>query len=237
MLTINITNIILNDVLAAVVTIFKDFAASGEILEGGLLNRKTYRIGDNGYIWAKAIDLSENSIGTLSIEIATGDIDSKLAVVRACDTIRLIRDYFERSERSNYINGYGTVPVVESFTLSGEVNKIIVDEISKVITPTTGFSEKSFILNNPGEPFFVLMGRDLQAPALLEDWALTRRYSPEVSDKIKAADALDIARSMRSYRIDNPEVGIRHAVLQTALETREKASSNFRTKDVATPVA
>ncbi len=49
------------------------------------------------------------------------------------------------------------------------------------------------------EPMFVLLARDEQAPELVEKWAATRRRDRGQDDP-KAAEAMDCARAMRSYR-------------------------------------
>lgn len=57
-----------------------------------------------------------------------------------------------------------------------------------------------------GEPSFVLLGRDPQAPAIIEQWASDRaRYEPE-SDK--PARARQIAADMRAFKASNPELGM-----------------------------
>jgi len=57
-----------------------------------------------------------------------------------------------------------------------------------------------------GEPSFVLLGRDPQAPALVERWAGDRaRYEPE-SDK--PAKARQIASDMRVFKAANPSLGM-----------------------------
>lgn len=58
-----------------------------------------------------------------------------------------------------------------------------------------------------GEPSFVLLGRDPQAPALVELWARQREnYRP---DSPKPAMARDIAAKMREYKNAHPEKGMK----------------------------
>ena len=52
----------------------------------------------------------------------------------------------------------------------------------------------------------MLLGRDPQAPALIEAWAADRaRYEP---DSDKPAKALAIAEAMRAYKDAHPEQGL-----------------------------
>lgn len=239
MLLIKVKNIRLctiNTSMSAPAVLSQMFPLRCNIREGGNLNGTTFRIDENGSMWAKfTLPHKGETRGELEISINTNSCSSSESILEIRKVIRYIRNFCENKEYEDNTDR-SSWPFIDGYEAGSEVHVDVIDELLKACTPTIGFSFRKYIINNPNEPFFVLLGRDLQAPALLEDWALTRRYSPEVSDKIKAAEALDIARSMRGYRIDNPEVGIRHAVLQTALETREKASSNHRTKDVATPV-
>jgi hypothetical protein len=57
-----------------------------------------------------------------------------------------------------------------------------------------------------GEPSFVLLGRDPQAPELVEQWARDRlRYEPDSDKPLKA---FKIAREMRGFKNRNPELGM-----------------------------
>lgn len=51
----------------------------------------------------------------------------------------------------------------------------------------------------PDEPMFVLLGRDPQAPALVEHWAAVREANGE--DESKVNEARDCAQAMREFRI------------------------------------
>lgn len=57
------------------------------------------------------------------------------------------------------------------------------------------------------EPRFVLLGRDPQAPDLIERWAADRERAEPDSDKI--AKARTIAADMRAYKDVNPYKGMR----------------------------
>lgn len=50
----------------------------------------------------------------------------------------------------------------------------------------------------PDEPMFVLLGRDPQAPALVEAWATEREANGE--DLRKVDEARNCAKKMREYR-------------------------------------
>lgn len=56
-----------------------------------------------------------------------------------------------------------------------------------------------------GEPFFILLGRDPQAPALIEKWSHDRALLEPGSKK--ADSALDIAFEMREYKRAHPDIG------------------------------
>lgn len=49
----------------------------------------------------------------------------------------------------------------------------------------------------PDEPMFILLGRDPQAPDLVERWAIKREMMGERTDKVR--EALDCAKAMREF--------------------------------------
>lgn len=53
------------------------------------------------------------------------------------------------------------------------------------------------------EPMFVLLGRDRQAPQLVEDWAATREILGEDPEKVR--EARECAKAMRVWRTINRE--------------------------------
>lgn len=69
---------------------------------------------------------------------------------------------------------------------------------------------------NPGEPFFIVLGRDPQAPYLVEQWA-TDRQQIEPDDP-KVANALTIASMMREYKELNPTIGMPKLKFEQYLE-------------------
>lgn len=58
----------------------------------------------------------------------------------------------------------------------------------------------------PGEPYFVLLGRDPQAPDHAEKWGRDRMLAEP--DDWKAPSAIAIAAAMRNYKQANPDVGM-----------------------------
>jgi hypothetical protein len=59
---------------------------------------------------------------------------------------------------------------------------------------------------DPDEPMFILLGRDRDAPSLVEAWADTRERSGE--DPAKVAKARACAQAMREWRAKNrPQPG------------------------------
>jgi len=57
---------------------------------------------------------------------------------------------------------------------------------------------------DPDEPMFVLLGRDRDAPQLVEAWAVERAKRGEDPDKVKEAFAC--ADAMREWRAKHPKV-------------------------------
>lgn len=72
------------------------------------------------------------------------------------------------------------------------------------------------IYMQPGEPFFVLLGRDPQAPDLIEAWAADRLQMEEGNPK--ATQAFEIAAMMRAYKDANPDVGMPAVLYNNFLE-------------------
>jgi hypothetical protein len=63
------------------------------------------------------------------------------------------------------------------------------------------------IHRQPGEPFFVLQGRDPQAPGLVYRWAVDRSKL-EGADHSKVMEAKTIAHAMRDFKEANPTIGL-----------------------------
>jgi hypothetical protein len=62
----------------------------------------------------------------------------------------------------------------------------------------------------PSEPFFVLLGRDPQAPDLVDTWADIRAIAEPSSAKPEMARS--VASAMRNWKRDNPEIGMPRAL-------------------------
>jgi hypothetical protein len=60
---------------------------------------------------------------------------------------------------------------------------------------------------NPGEPYFVLLGRDPQAPELVMQWAAEREIC-EPEAKAKTDEAFQIATAMMAYKEQHPDIGM-----------------------------
>jgi hypothetical protein len=79
------------------------------------------------------------------------------------------------------------------------------------------FGKEAVIFNmNPGEPFFIVLGRDPQAPYLVEQWATDRQQIEPEDPKI--LNALNIASMMRQYKDDNPTIGMPKLKFEQYLE-------------------
>jgi hypothetical protein len=81
------------------------------------------------------------------------------------------------------------------------------DLAAMMMTPLEGYSKRHFVLADPGEPFFVLLGRDPQAPELVNQWADIRNCCNS-DDQAKVIEARDIAMAMEEFKEDNPERGM-----------------------------
>lgn len=79
----------------------------------------------------------------------------------------------------------------------------------------------------PGEPSFVLLGRDPQAPALVETWAAERERAEPSSSK--PAMACRTAGAMTAWKLLHPEIGLpAAAVAFAAPATRDAENSALR---------
>lgn len=85
-----------------------------------------------------------------------------------------------------------------------------------------------------GEPSFVLLGRDPQAPDLVERWATDRQRYERDSDK--PAKARSIAEAMRKFKTENPTLGM-NAKTQDAKEQEGSIPSPAtKSTDAARPL-
>jgi hypothetical protein len=71
----------------------------------------------------------------------------------------------------------------------------------------------------PGEPFFVLLGRDPQAPDLVEIWAKDRNAMGYGGAKTESAKV--IASNMRVFKEANPDLGL-------GMDSYRKLAARFR---------
>ncbi len=65
------------------------------------------------------------------------------------------------------------------------------------------------------EPFFVLLGRDPQAPDLVDQWAADRNQMEMGNPKV--AQAMDIANLMRQFKTTNPQLGMSQNLYEESL--------------------
>ena len=72
------------------------------------------------------------------------------------------------------------------------------------------------------EPQFVLLGRDPQAPALVDEWARVRRLAEPESPKPAMAGI--IAARMRAYKLTHPEKGMAASALPNQDDARKGQS-------------
>ena len=81
------------------------------------------------------------------------------------------------------------------------------DTPDTTITPT-------MLHHHPDEPFFVLLGRDPQAPDLVKTWAADRERVEPASPKI--AEALQCAVAMMNYKTLHPDMGVSRELFKKA---------------------
>lgn len=69
---------------------------------------------------------------------------------------------------------------------------------------------KEWIVKNPDEPYFILLGRDPQAPDLVRTWANDRlkAVTDDLEAQKKAHSAFLIASAMQQYKLAHPEIGM-----------------------------
>lgn len=179
------------------------------ITEGGDLNNTRYRAVYGAVTtW---IDISEHN-GTTAAVHAQLPNDK----IWQINLIRLLRNYCESTTSSEH------KPYIESYESDNQLSPEVIDELAKAITPTKGFAERQYVLCDPDEPFFVLLGRDPQAPRLVDNWANLRSYSTDPDDAPKSKQAKEIAVAMAKYREANPTRGLSKQVYEQILQLSEK---------------
>lgn len=200
---------------------FPQQLADKSILEGGQLNKTTYCINTDRSIWVCGIIPKDGTLsdGEMDISIDLDMTGGSATVMKIRQIIRDIRNFCEKQEHSVNFN-VGPVPYIADFSAVAPIDRSIVDELKKAMTPTVGFGDREYVVRNVNEPFFVLLGRDPQAPTLLEEWATTRKFSNDITDVLKGNEALTIAKAMRAYRESNPDAGMHTSVYAAALQAR-----------------
>jgi hypothetical protein len=88
--------------------------------------------------------------------------------------------------------------------LAGEAHEGLVASIEQALRSAT--REGDCCVPLPTEPFFVLLGRDPQAPDLVETWADIRAIAEPSS--AKPGMARSTASAMRDWKRDNPGIGM-----------------------------
>lgn len=183
-------------------TIFGDWS----IVEGGMLDNTTFRIDTghsrNAQFWCEFTHESGKNA------VLTVVSDSKLDYTATIRMIRALRNYCESFDESPLDPIDKDHPTMVDYVAEEALGTGISDELVKAITPTTGFAQRQYVLNDPGEPFFVLLGRDPQAPKLLQDWALLRSYSTDPDDKLKVEQVMEIVTAMKNFKEANPARGL-----------------------------
>jgi len=98
-----------------------------------------------------------------------------------------------------------TVPIIEVNRFVSLIVEAIKQELGSALL--SAGAEGECCIPDAGEPKFVLLGRDPQAPDLVERWADDRQIAEPDSDKIARARA--IATDMRAFKTANPDKGMR----------------------------
>ncbi|OAH21663.1 hypothetical protein AX289_17215 [Methylorubrum populi] len=117
--------------------------------------------------------------------------------------------------------------VAEGFStlLPSQAHRDLIDGIEAALRAVCQQDECCVPL--PGEPSFVLLGRDPQAPALVETWAAERKRAEPLSHK--PVMARRTAGAMVAWKLLNPEIGLpAAAVAFAAPATRDAENAALR---------
>lgn len=167
------------------------------LLEGGRLNGEEWCLSKSNNIWAYL----RTDAGQATIEFCSSVRQGDTHIVpRTKALLRAVRNLVEDAER-------GELMLRGIHFINMPQYPAILDEWAKMMTPTEGFSERQYIINNKDEPFFVLLGRDPQAPGLVNAWADLRECCP-TDDKVKIDEARQIANAMEEYKKNVPKPGM-----------------------------
>lgn len=121
------------------------------------------------------------------------------------ELLRLIRNWVESAASHASIVEITLTPSLLDLDTSAAH-----DFAAMLMTPLKGFSKRHHILRHDdlAEPFFVLLGRDPQAPALLRRWAELRDDCGTGEDDAKIAEARAIADAMEQFKETHPDLGM-----------------------------
>jgi len=191
-----------------------------EMMEGGMLDGRTFRLRSSSY----------ETWGTLTEEDDTAIMELTEKPGRAlfhcpCDLhvelLRAVRNMVEVLEVDYALD------VTFDYVGKPNINITMAEDVVAMIkTQIHGFSKRIYINRRMNEPFFVLLGRDPQAPDLVRNWALLRTqcYTGSSSDATKVEEAALIADAMESYKNEFPEFGL-------SIEEYERGLNNKRAND------
>lgn len=189
------------------ITTLKNIFGDWSIVEGGMLDNTTFRI-DTGikkkaHFWC---EFTPESGKGATLTVISDSV--KLDYTSAVKMIRALRNYCESFDETPPGVVDKVHPTMVDYETEEALEASITDELVKAITPTKGFAQRQYVLNDLGEPFFVLLGRDPQAPKLLQDWALLRSYSTDPDDKLKVEQVMEIVAAMKNFKEANPARGL-----------------------------
>lgn len=190
--------------------------ASGYCVEGGELDNTVYCLSRTKNHWMHFDKIPMSEVGDDVNEGEFGHSVPERAQYQATLIDKSLEQdsYFTTVTAATMIaNAMGVSICSITRGLDDDMQPLLDDLIAKVMMPLEGFSKKVFINREEDEPFFVLLGRDPQAPGLLRQWANLREccvidHADYVRQTNKIGEARSIADKMCFYKAANPSRGL-----------------------------
>lgn len=94
----------------------------------------------------------------------------------------------------------------ENMQVTGTAEAVVAYMLGKMVMDNK-YGPMSVVIHTQfNEPFFILLGRDPQAPDLVDQWAVDRNQMEPGNPKV--AQAMNIATLMRQYKESHPDIGM-----------------------------
>ena len=107
-------------------------------------------------------------------------------------------------------NGIPVVSVNDTTIIVNDNDHVIttrpLTSIEAMLVESLRIAKEREIKCNINEPYFVLLGRDPQAPDLVNKWLVEREQMEGKTNKVLSAK--QIANEMKVYKENNPHVGL-----------------------------